>query len=223
MAAWVNLHPGFISGLGLLGAYVMVEALDMLWPDQRNATLARLRRAAPWLLATLAATLLNPWGWKVFEVIARQEAAMGAHSQLILEWAPIPFNWTHIKSGLYPLDPDEFYVLLLILLVAVPSALLRRQLGAAILMAAAPIPALRHMRFAALFSIIAVVIGSAVITSLIESVKPKILNVRWRRVIAVALTLPVALLCLARRGPVMVVPREGCSVCRAREPAGSDL
>ena len=203
MAAWVNLHPGFISGLGLLAAYLMVEALDMLWPERRDATLSRLRRAWPWLLATLAATLLNPWVWKVFEVIARQEAAMGAHSQLILEWAPIPFNWTHIKSGLYPLDPDEFYVLLLILVVAVPAALLRKQLGASILMAAAPIPALRHMRFAALFSIIAVVIGSAVISSLIESVRPKVLHVRWRAAIAVALTFPVILLCGARtRGVV---------------------
>lgn len=198
MAAWVNLHPGFISGLGLLGAYVMVEAMDMVWPEQRTAAVGRLRHAWPWLLATFAATLVNPWGWKVFEVIARQEAAMGAHSQLILEWAPIPFNWMHIRSGLSPLDPDEFYVLLLILLVAVPAALLRRQLGAAILMAAAPIPALRHMRFSALFGIIAVVIGAAVITSLIESLKPRILNVRWRTAIAIALTLPVTLLALSR-------------------------
>ena len=198
MAAWVNLHPGFISGLGLLGAYIMVEALDMVWPEQRDAAVEHLRSAWPWLLATFAATLINPWGWKVFQVIARQEAAMGAHSQLILEWAPIPFNWMHIRSGLSPLDPDEFYVLLLILLVAVPAAVLQRQLGAAILMAAAPIPALRHMRFTALFSIIAVVIGSSVITSLVERGKPKISSVRWRAAMAMALILPVALLAVSR-------------------------
>src|SRR5262249_40390064 len=29
MVAWVNLHPGFVAGLGLLGAYVMLEVLDM--------------------------------------------------------------------------------------------------------------------------------------------------------------------------------------------------
>ena len=114
MVAWVNLHPGFIAGLGLLGAYVMVEVLDMLQPDLRIGARTRLRRAWPWLLATFAATLINPWGWNVFQVIARQEAAMGAHSQLILEWAPIPMNWTHIWNGLSLRDPDEFYVLLLV-------------------------------------------------------------------------------------------------------------
>ena len=123
---------------------------------------------------------------------------MGAHSQLILEWAPIPMNWMHIKSGLSPLDPDEFYVLLLVLLVAVPAAILRRQLGSAMLMAAAPIPALRHMRFEALFSILAVVIGGAAITSLIASMKPKISSLQWRAMLAIALILPVAVLAASR-------------------------
>jgi hypothetical protein len=162
MVAWVNLHPGFIAGLGLLGGYVMVEALDMLWPAQRStgapneAALAslglkgaagRLRRAWPWLLATCAATMVNPWGWNVFQVIARQEAAMGAHSQLILEWAPIPLNWVHIKNGLSPRDPDEFYVLLLVVILAVAIALMRRQIGAAILMCGTAFFPIRHMRF----------------------------------------------------------------------------
>src|SRR5208337_4865777 len=116
MAAWVNLHPGFIAGLGLLGAYVMLEALDMLWPDKRAAASTRLRRAWPWLVLTLGATLVNPWGWNVFQVIARQEAARSAHSELILEWAPIPLNWMHIKAGLSVRDPDELYVLLLVVI-----------------------------------------------------------------------------------------------------------
>lgn len=52
MVAWVNLHPGFIAGLGLLGAYVMLEALDMLQPNLRVAAVSRLKRAWPWLAAT---------------------------------------------------------------------------------------------------------------------------------------------------------------------------
>jgi len=123
MVAWVNLHPGFIAGIGLLAAYAMLEVLDMLRVSERAAATARLRRAFPWMLATCAATLINPWGWNVYEIVTRQESAMGVHSQLIMESAPIPLNWTHILSGLSPRDPDQFYVLLAILLLAVPVAL----------------------------------------------------------------------------------------------------
>ena len=36
----------------------------MVWPGAtRGAALERLRRSFPWLIATVAATLINPWGW----------------------------------------------------------------------------------------------------------------------------------------------------------------
>ena len=198
MAAWVNLHPGFIAGLGLLGGYVMVEALDMLWPAQRSEAAGRLRRAWPWLLATFAATLVNPWGWNVFQVIARQEAAMGAHSQLILEWAPIPLNWVHIRNGLSPRDPDEFYVLLLVVILAVPIALMRRQIGAAILMCGAAFFPIRHMRFIALFGVVVVIVGGAVLTSFVDAVKHKIGGRRVRSMVAIAAVLPLVGLAATR-------------------------
>jgi tetratricopeptide (TPR) repeat protein len=166
MAAWVNLHPGFVAGMGLLAAYVGIEILDLLWLDRRASAIARLKRAWPWLAATVGATLLNPWGWKVFEVIARQEAAMGAHSQLILEWAPIPLNWTRLVSGLAPLNPDEFYVLLAVVMLTVPIALVRREFGAAILLTVAAIEPLRHMRFTALFGVVVAIVAGGVLTSL---------------------------------------------------------
>jgi len=194
MAAWVNLHPGFIAGLGLLGAYVMVEALDMLWPAQRYETAGRLRRAWPWLVVTFAATLVNPWGWNVFQVIARQEAAMGAHSQLIMEWAPIPLNWVHIKNGLSPRDPDEFYVLLLVVILAVAIALMRRQIGAAILMCGAAFFPIRHMRFIALFSVVVVIIGGAVLTSFAGALKHRIGGKSVRSMVAIAVVLPLVAL-----------------------------
>ena len=208
MAAWVNLHPGFVAGLGLLGAYVMVEALAMVWPDQRSAALTRLRSGWPWLVAGACATLANPWGWNVFKVIARQEAAMGAHSQLILEWAPIPLNWTHLRLGLYALDPDEFYVLLVVVVVLVAIAVARRQLGAAILMGAAVFVPLRHMRFTALFSIIVVIVGGAVLNPFLEFRKPnlankKIANIRLRSLLATAVA--VLLIALAARRTANVI------------------
>lgn len=203
MVAWVNLHPGFIAGAGLLGAYVVIEALEMSWPAQRSAAAQRLRRACPWLAVTAAATLANPWGWNVYRVIARQEAAMGAHSQLILEWAPIPLNWMHIKAGLSPRDPDEFYVLLLVVIFAVPIALWRRQIGAAILMVGATFVPIRHMRFIALFGVVVVIVGGAVLTSFLESLEPRIPRTRLRSMIAIAAALP--LLALATNRTINVV------------------
>jgi len=198
MAAWVNLHPGFIAGLGLLGAYVMLEALDMLWPDKRAAASTRLRRAWPWLVLTLGATLVNPWGWNVFQVIARQEAARSAHSELILEWAPIPLNWMHIKAGLSVRDPDELYVLLLVVIFLVPIALLRRQTGAAILLCGATFFPIRHMRFTALFSIVVVIVGGAVFTPVVGALKQKIADRRLRSIVALAAVLPMAVLAVMR-------------------------
>jgi len=198
MAAWVNVHPGFIVGLALLGSYLMLEALELPWPNRRAAAVSRLQRAWPFLLATVAATLLNPWGWKVFQVVARQEAAMGAHSQLILEWAPIPLNWTRITSGLSPLDPDGFYLLLLVAVLVVVTALWRRQIGAAILVAAAIVPPLRHMRFTALFAIVVVIVGGSVLSSLAEDAKPGIANSRLRSATAIALVLCMSCLAAVR-------------------------
>jgi len=198
MVAWVNLHPGFVAGLGLLGAYVMVEALDMLQPGLRPGAVIRLRRAWPWLVVTFAATLVNPWGWNVFQVIARQEAAMGAHSQLILEWAPIPMNWTHIWNGLSLRDLDEFYVLLLVVILAVAVAVLRGRIGAAILLCGATYVPIRHMRFTALFSIVVVIVGGAVLTPFLYSLKDKVTDRRLRLLIPLAAALPLIVLAATR-------------------------
>ena len=198
MVAWVNLHPGFIAGLGLLGAYVMVEVLDMLQPGLRRGAVTRLRCAWPWLLATCAATLVTPWGWNVFQVIARQEAAMGAHSQLILEWAPIPMNLTHIWNGLSLRDPDEFYVLLLVVVLAVTIAVLRGRIGAAILLCGATYVPIRHMRFTALFSIVVVIVGGAVLTPVVHSVRDRLRDTRVRSAVAIAAVLPLVALAAVR-------------------------
>lgn len=192
MIAWVNLHPGFVAGLGLLGAYVMLEILDMLWPSERTAAYDRLRRSWPWLIATCAATLVNPWGWGVYRVLLRQEAAMSAHSQLILEWAPTPVNWIHLKSGLLLRHTgDEFYLLLFILVFALGIALARRQIGAAILIAASVVAPIQHMRFTALFSIVIALVGGAVIASLVRTLPYKMSKTYLRSILAVAATVPL--------------------------------
>ena len=76
MAAWVNLHLGFIAGLALMAAYVAVEASDMMWRERRQTATEHLRSCWPWLILTCVATLLNPWGWGIFAAVFRQTSAM---------------------------------------------------------------------------------------------------------------------------------------------------
>ena len=42
MCLWVNLHLGFIAGLGMCGAYIFLEAGDVIFGDDRTATVRRL-------------------------------------------------------------------------------------------------------------------------------------------------------------------------------------
>jgi len=203
MVLWVNLHPGFIAGLGLLGAYVVLEISDMIAPRTRLAARLRLRRSWPWLAATCAATLLNPWGWNVYEVLLRQESAMATHAQLIMEWAPIPLNWAHFRIGLNPADPDEFYVLFIVAICAIALALWRGQFGAALLMGAASYFPVRHMRFTALFGILIVIVGGAMLAPVAAILRRGFNTVRLRQAVAVGAAVPLILLAAVRSNNVV--------------------
>ncbi|MCL4393227.1 MAG: hypothetical protein M1482_00115 [Chloroflexi bacterium] len=54
MVAWVNLHPGFIYGLGILGLYLAGAILERNWQSMRRLTVTL---AAAWV-----ASLVNPVG-----------------------------------------------------------------------------------------------------------------------------------------------------------------
>jgi len=198
MIFWVNFHPGFVAGLALLVGYIGLETLDAAWPDQRAAAFGRLKSAWPWLLATVPATLVNPWGWRIFQVVARQQAAMGAHSQLIMEWAPMPLNSTRILSACSLRDPNEFYLLLLLACaLIIPVALIYRKIGAAIFLAAAVYAPLRHMRFVALFAIVVVIVGGGILTACAEDLRHRT-GKRLRHLLSAAVLLPVILLAVVR-------------------------
>ena len=173
MAAWVNLHLGFVAGLGLTGGYVLVETLEMVWAERRQAAADRLRRALPWLTVTVAATVINPWGAGIYRALVRQERATALHSQWITEWAPAPLNSLPARILSLRSPESAFYMLLLVAAVAVLLALWRRQLGAAVLVSGAALVAIRHIRFQALFSEVVVLVGGAVLTSALAG--------RWER------------------------------------------
>ena len=67
MLLWANLHGGFAAGFLLLGAYLVGTAAGMIGAGTEACRTARGRMAE--LLgvaaACLAATLVNPYGWRL--------------------------------------------------------------------------------------------------------------------------------------------------------------
>ena len=166
MILWVNLHLGFAAGLALITAYVSAEAAEIASPERRAAAADRLRAASPWLVATVVATFVNPWGSGIYRALFRQESAISFQSQSITEWGPARLNWTSIVTGLSLRNPaGALYLMLLIAAMAILIGVLRRQLGAAALITIASVVAIRHIRFEALFAIVFVVVAGSVLTS----------------------------------------------------------
>jgi len=179
MAAWVNLHLGFAAGLALIAGYAMTEGLEMVWPERREAAVERLRRCWPWLIATLAATLVNPWGLKIYGALLHQEGAMTAQLQWIPEWGSVPLNWAVMSASLSLRDPGGgFFLMLLIAAATVPVAVLQKQLGAAIFLIGAAVLAVHHIRFEALFGVVTVVVGAGVLTPALTGLLGKIKTAR---------------------------------------------
>src|SRR5258708_4431055 len=164
MVAWVNLHLGFVAGLALCGAYVLLELLELPFPETRAAAVARLRRAWPWLGLTGVATLANPWGAHIFTALLRQARAQSLHTSWVVEWESVRPSWGSLRQALDLSDPQSsFWWLLAIAIVCAAIALWRKRFGAAVLLLAASYLAIQHVRLQALFACIAVVVGGAIL------------------------------------------------------------
>jgi hypothetical protein len=76
MLLWVNLHGGWLLGIALLGIYSFAALVESL-RARKNDALAAIRAAqraramaAAWI-ASAAATLVNPYGWRLHAHIYR--------------------------------------------------------------------------------------------------------------------------------------------------------
>ena len=174
MILWVNLHPGFVAGLALCAAYVLLEVLDLLFRAKRQATLTRLRRAWPWLAATAPATLLNPWGPSIYLALVRQQGAQALHTSWIVEWESVQPSWASLHQAFDWRDPQSsFWWLMAAVAVGICVALWRKQTGAAILLAGSAYLTMQHVRLQALFACVAVVIGGSLIDQFARSGEEK--------------------------------------------------
>ena len=172
MAAWVNLHLGFVAGLALCGAYLLLELPDLLFRENRPAVRTRLRSAWPWLALTAVATLANPWGANIYIALSRQARAQNLHTLWVVEWENIRPSWASLRQALDAREPQSsFWWLLAIAVVCAGIALWRKQWGVAVLLLGSAYLTLQHLRFQALFACVAVVIGGSVLQEVFQDRK----------------------------------------------------
>jgi len=178
MLIWVNAHPGFIAGLALLALYVTLEVLEFPFSDRSAAAAARLRRAAPWLLAAIPVTILNRWGWKIYAGVFQQEQSLGVHENLIAEWRRTPISLDTVSQALDWRNPNSgFWWLLAAAVVAAIVALKRKQFGVAALLLGCSYLALHNLRFQGLFAVVAIVIAAPYFSGWFDrpaGVKPRV-------------------------------------------------
>jgi hypothetical protein len=163
MSLWVNLHTGFVAGIALMGAYLLVEALELPFRLRRHSALVRVRRALPWLIATAAVTVVNPWGIRIFVAVARQQSVVRWQSVLLEEWAPVQaasvlqeFGWR---------DPESArWWLLGFGIVAAMICLWRRRLGPALVLVVAVSAAVRYGRMVGPCVLLICLIGGSVLS-----------------------------------------------------------
>jgi tetratricopeptide (TPR) repeat protein len=200
MVAWVNLHFGFAAGLGLMVAYVGIELSEtVLGKAQRHDAMQRLRHASGWLLCTVLATLVNPWGWGIYRALIRQGRANPGQQFLIGEWTRVPVNWSAFGTGLWLRQGNgAIYALLAIAVFAAAMALLRAQFGTATVLLAATYPAVSYVRMGAVFACVVVVVGGAVLTPTLASIRLRIRPVRIRSLVTAAAVALLAALALLR-------------------------
>ena len=167
MLAWVNLHLGFIAGLAMMGAYVMLELLEMPFPGRRRAALTQLRRTAPWLLAAALATFLNPWGPRIYVAIARQERSMQELGGFINWWLKPHTSLAALRGALDWHDPDSSsWWLVAAVSASVLVSLWRKQLGVAVVLGGATYLSFNRVRYQGLFACLAVTLGGTALSGL---------------------------------------------------------
>ncbi|HEY1731330.1 MAG TPA: tetratricopeptide repeat protein [Terriglobales bacterium] len=200
MLAWVNLHLGFIAGFALIVGFIGLDISELLFGEKRRSpALLRLKRSLPWYAATAVATLVNPWGWKLYDALIRQNRAMATHAHIIAEWASAHWSW-HGSIGSFSQQPIQFTLTLVMLVVVVAglAALIQLQLGAAVLLAGALWATMRYVRMESLTACIVILIGGSVLTVLATQIAARLPNVKLRSAVAITAALAIAVLAVAR-------------------------
>ncbi|HCC48252.1 MAG TPA: hypothetical protein DEQ38_09105 [Elusimicrobia bacterium] len=105
-ALWTNLHAGYLYGLALVGLYAAGEFFTEQLPYiYGKAPFARPARSLAYLkvfAAGLAASFVNPYGWKIYAVIANHQKHIATLQAHIQEWGTFdltnPYQWPYVLA-----------------------------------------------------------------------------------------------------------------------------
>ncbi|HXJ39313.1 MAG TPA: hypothetical protein VNH18_08530, partial [Bryobacteraceae bacterium] len=129
LALWANLHIEFVLGLGLIGLFALQQMIPAPSKWAFGSGLPGRHLPAAWLWGLLAAsctaTLANPYGWRLYEVVA-DYSTQKAPLQVVSEMQPISFrNFTEwatlllVCGGWFALGTLRKRPALLLILLAV--------------------------------------------------------------------------------------------------------
>jgi hypothetical protein len=134
--AWVNLHGGFLAGLGIIGIPAGMEFLTACW-SRKPWKLAQFQISIVFLLSILA-TFVNPYGPQLYAMLWEHLAT----EQQVVEWMPL---WAARQAPTY-------YVPLILLGLSLPLSRRWTWNDAAVL-AVISFQAISHIRHVALLAI----------------------------------------------------------------------
>ena len=139
-ALWINLHGSWVFGLVVLGLYVTSGLLEGHWGkvDAERWTPRQLRQLIVISVASVAAMLVNPYGYKLlwypFDLLFRQQPVLGK----IVEWQSVDFHSGYGKLAM---------LMIFALLATTLCSRSRWELRDVLLVAFAIWTALTHVRF----------------------------------------------------------------------------
>jgi hypothetical protein len=108
MALWVNLHGGFVVGLALIGLLAVGLTGEAILKNCVRSELHRLALAWLTVVASTAATLLNPYGIKALTTVLMIGGLRS--SSVISEWMPV--NLTTELGWFYLLNLVPFVAIM---------------------------------------------------------------------------------------------------------------
>ena len=118
-ALWANLHAGYLYGLALAGLYAAGEFFEEELPCiYGKAPFARPTKSLRYLelfFDGLVSSLANPYGWKIYSVIANHQKYAAVLQEYIQEWNTFDllnvYQWPYVAALLLVLGSLAFFLL----------------------------------------------------------------------------------------------------------------
>jgi hypothetical protein len=176
---WVNMHGGFLLGLGILGIYELGNFIDLAWSRLKSKT--PIEKTQKWLLFSLGGALLvsllvcliNPYGYHIL-AYPFQTLTSNSMQQLIVEWFSPDFH----QIAMLP-----FAIILLLFILFGMLGVKRISTTRIILVLVFSFGALVSVRHIPLFAIVAIPILAEQVSSLFtlpQLVQKEGPLVRWK-------------------------------------------